>query len=428
MKKYLERLPGETEGIIHAVKQICARQGMSAYLVGGFVRDLLLGVKNLDLDIAVEGDGIKFAENLAELTRGKIIRHKRFGTATIITPGGSSVFAGRKIDIASARSESYPQAAHLPVTRPGSLKDDLYRRDFTINAMAISLSPGSSCELLDFFGGQADLKKKNIRVLHRLSFIDDPTRILRAVRFEQRFAFKIEPETLEYLKEAVKMKMLEKVQPQRTRDDLILVLKEDKPIREIKRLQELANFSFLSPRLSLAKKEFLLLNSIEKEINWFKKNFTRRRPLDTWLLYLMGLLDSLGAGQIRSICKKFAFRKGDQKRILGVREEAHALIKELSKNKVKPSRIYGLLEPLSYEAVIMLKAKYKDRLVQKRIADFFEVYNGMQISVSGKDLQKLGASPGPQYRKIFTAVLDARLNGAVKTRGDEMRLIKRLLG
>ncbi|MCX5710840.1 MAG: tRNA nucleotidyltransferase, partial [Candidatus Omnitrophica bacterium] len=196
MKKYLERLPKEIRELVYFTKDLAAYRGMPAYLVGGFVRDLILGVRNFDLDIVVVGDGIKFAEYFSRALKAKLIRHKRFGTATVVLK------PGLKIDIATARSEFYPHPAHLPVVKPGSLKDDLFRRDFTINAMAISLVEKDFGRLIDCYGGKNDLKARSIRVLHALSFIDDPTRIIRAIRFEQRFDFKIDPDTLKLLKEA----------------------------------------------------------------------------------------------------------------------------------------------------------------------------------------------------------------------------------
>ncbi|MBM3255763.1 MAG: CCA tRNA nucleotidyltransferase, partial [Candidatus Omnitrophica bacterium] len=185
MKNYLNNLSREFRDLIAKASDISAKVNMPAYLVGGFVRDLMLGEKNLDLDIVVEGDGIRFAEELAAALGAGLIRHVRFGTATIL------IGVDSKIDIATSRREHYPKPAALPLVQKGGLKDDLARRDFSINAMAISINKTSFGELIDFFGGPADLSRKKIRVLHSRSFIDDPTRVLRAVRFEQRYAFGI---------------------------------------------------------------------------------------------------------------------------------------------------------------------------------------------------------------------------------------------
>jgi tRNA nucleotidyltransferase (CCA-adding enzyme) len=419
MNKYFEAIPKELRDLIGKIREQALAQGLKVYLVGGFVRDLILAVENLDLDIVVEGDGIKFAEHFVKPQGGRIIVHKHFGTATVLLPYGI------KIDFSSARKETYPKPAHLPVVSPGSLKDDLLRRDFTINAMAISLSDGA---VVDYFGGQDDLRNKKIRVLHDLSFKDDPTRILRGIRFEQRFNFSIEPKTLKLLKEAIKLRMLEKVQPHRTRDDLVLVLKENNPLANINRIKQLVGFKFIHPKLKLTLKSRRYLKSLEKEIKWFNKNYPQRRGLDAWLIYLIGLLDSLSPQEIRDVCEKFGLRKGEEKRLLGPKQVTRKFIVDLSNPKIKPARIFALLNPLSYETVIALRAKYKNLALKRHIADFLEIYNGMCIFVSGDDLHCLGLSPGPRYQEIFTLVLNAKLNGEVENKEEELLLIKKLLG
>ena len=179
--------------------------GFHAHLVGGFVRDLLLRIDNFDIDIVIEGDGIRFAKELARRFGARTRVHKEFGTAKVLFPGGF------KVDVASARLEYYRAPAALPIVEHSSLKLDLYRRDFTINTLAISLNTNTFGELIDFFGAQRDIKEKSIRVLHSLSFVEDPTRVFRAVRFEQRFRFHIGKFTVNLIKNAVKMSFLAKI-------------------------------------------------------------------------------------------------------------------------------------------------------------------------------------------------------------------------
>ncbi len=419
MRKYLEKLPKEIKDLVYLARDIAARENIYVYLVGGFVRDLILGVKNFDLDILVEGEGMAFAGKLARLLKARLIRHKRFKTAAIALSPDS------KIDIASSRKESYPQPAQLPFVSRGNLKDDLFRRDFTINAMAISINSGDFGKLIDFHGGCDDLRRKNIRILHDLSFIDDPTRILRAIRFKERYNFRIEPRTLQFLKEAVKLKMLQRVEPQRIRDDLIPILKERHPVKEIIRIQELMGFSFINQQLSLSKKNLELLRSIEKQIKYFKESHPQRRPLDTWLIFFIGLIDSLDIKQVRHTCVKFSFRKGEVKRILAYKKIEHKFMLRLAQEKIKPSQVYALLEPISYEVIVLLKAKYKNRHIQQHIEDFLRLYNGMRIHLCGHDLNRLGLKPGPAYKKIFKKILNAKLDGWVRTKEEELALIKR---
>jgi tRNA nucleotidyltransferase (CCA-adding enzyme) len=414
----LNKIPVELKALISKMREQALSCNLKVYLVGGFVRDLILGVKNLDLDIAVEGDGIKFAESFSNLQEGKITAHKRFGTATVLLKPGV------KVDFSTARKEFYPKPANLPVVSPGSLKDDLSRRDFTINAIAVALSTGN---IVDYFNGINDLRGKKIRILHNLSFNDDPTRILRGIRFEQRFNFTIEPLTLKLLKEAVRLKLIEKVHPHRLRDDLILLLKERSPLKEIKRIGKLVGFGFIHKDLKLCAKNYAYLKSLEKEIKWFNKNFPKRRGLDAWLIYLTGLLDPLNLAKIKAVCERFGLRKGEEKRILSYKNTRKAFMDNLGCRTVKPSKIFALLEPLSYETIISLRAKNKNSLFKKHIADFLEIYNGMCTLVSGKDLHCLGIPPGPRYQKIFTQVLNAKLNAEVKSREEELSLIKKLL-
>ncbi len=414
----LDRIPLELKGLINKVRQQASAGGLRVYLVGGFVRDLILGVKNLDLDIVIEGDGIKFAQVFGKSTGGKVTVHKSFGTATL------KLDSGLKIDFSSARKEFYPKPAHLPLVSPGLLRDDLSRRDFTINAMAISLHEG---RLIDYFCGIKDLENKKIRILHDLSFSDDPTRILRGIRFEQRLHFNIEPKTLRLLKEAVQSGFLQMVHPHRTRDDLILALKEQEPVKNIKRMDQLVGFTFIHPKLKVTARTYAYLMSLEKEIKWFNKNYPRRRGLDTWLIYFIGLLDHLSARATVDICKRLGLRKGEAKRILTSRGARRTFIAALSSREFKPSKIYALLEPLSYETIISIRAKHKSRTLRNNIAAFLEIYNGMCILVSGSDLRCLGVPPGPRYKKVFSCVLNAKLNGKVRNKEEELLLIRELL-
>jgi len=445
MKNYLDNLQKEIKDLICLAREIASKNNTPVYLVGGCVRDLILGVKNLDLDIVVEGDGIEFGEDLASTLKAKLIRHRRFGTATVVlrhnlkidpsttlkdralSERSESNGRSRTIDIATARRETYPQPASLPVVTPGTLRDDLARRDFTVNAMAISITEKDFGKLIDFFSGNSDLRHKKIRVLHNLSFIDDPTRMLRAIRFEKRYNFEIESRTLHYLKEAVRLKMLEKVEPQRLRDELILVLKEEQPLKQIKRIQKLIGFGFVNPHLRILKNTYKLLNAIRNQIGWFEKIYARRRQIDTWLIYFMGLIYSLNINEVKAACKKFVFRKGEEKRILNCRKVSSRVMRQLSRDKIKPSKIFDLLEPLSYELILLLKAKSKNVYVQEHIEDFFEIYNGMRIQTCGDDLHRLGIRPGPQYQKIFLRVLKAKLNGLVETKEEELALINKMI-
>ena len=422
MDKYLRKIPQELRGLIALAAETAEEEGVSAYLVGGFVRDLIMGFRNLDSDIAIEGDGIKFSEALAAKTSARLVRHHRFATATVVF--GPHL----KFDVSTARRESYPFPAALPVIEAGAIGEDLGRRDFTINAMAVSINRRTFGELMDIYGGRRDIAARNIRVLHDLSFIDDPTRMLRAVRFSRRYNFRIEPRTMRLFKEAARLRMLERVHPHRVRDELVLILKEGEPLKPLKAIQELTGLGFIDKKLKFSKSTESLMRALKRQIRWFRDAHPRRRHLDTWVIYFSALLESLGAAGARRVARKFALSKGETKRILTANDFKPDFLRRLSSADTRPSRIYRMLEPLSYEAIIMLRAKYPKRGLLKHIDDFFAVYNGMRISVSGHDLRKLGVAPGPRYQKIFRRILDARLNGTVRTKEEENALAKRLAG
>ncbi len=196
--------------MVRAIGELARQQKARAYLVGGPVRDLMLGARTIDLDITVEGNGIRLADHLAKLYPGSTVAHyPAFKTATVRLPDG------RRVDLATARKETYTRGGAYPKVSPSKIKDDLFRRDFTINATALSINPDDSGKLLDPFKGMADLKSKKIRVLHAQSFVDDPTRILRAARFMARLGFTLEAKTLKLLKSAIERKVLDTITPQR---------------------------------------------------------------------------------------------------------------------------------------------------------------------------------------------------------------------
>jgi len=228
-----KELPKKLLPVIGLIADTASENSSTAFLVGGFVRDILLGIKNLDLDILIEGDGIKIARAFASGTNSSCVVHEIFGTATVTMPGSI------KVDFATARREHYKKPAALPTVEFSTIKEDLFRRDFTINAMAMAISQNKFGEVMDFFGGQKDLSDKKIRILHDASFIDDPTRILRAVRFEQRFNFRIEPHTEQLLKEALKKNLLEAAGKWRLNKEIALVLKEKNSEKIFRRMEKL---------------------------------------------------------------------------------------------------------------------------------------------------------------------------------------------
>ena len=253
--------------------------GFKIYAVGGFVRDILLARPNLDIDLVVEGDGIRFARELAKVRQGRVKEHQKFKTAVVVFPDG------QRIDVATARLEYYEYPTALPTVELSSIKLDLYRRDFTINALALNLTPGHFGQLMDFFGAQRDIKEKVIRVLHSLSFVEDPTRILRAVRFEQRFSFRIDGQTLKLIKNAVQLNLFAKLTGIRLAHELQIILGEENVLENLNRLQDLKLLAAIHPQLNQDAERLRVLMELHKVHTWYTLLYLEP-PASTWKLYM----------------------------------------------------------------------------------------------------------------------------------------------
>lgn len=418
LSEKLNKQPRETLERIKLIARLARELKYPVYVVGGFVRDIILGLKDFDLDIVVEGDGMDFAKELSQRLKGStFIKHRQFGTATVATEDKT------KIDIATARKEMYEHPACLPKVMPGTIKDDLARRDFSINAMACDISYERFGQLVDFFRGREDIKKKVIRALHDLSFIDDPTRILRAIRFEQRFNFKIEAHTLRLISEGMALHMLEKVHDHRLRDELILILKEPTAINCIKRINTLCGFTFIHSNLRITRKTITRLEKIKKLHLWFEKNFTHRRKIELWVLYLAIVLETLDTRELQIILSEFAFRKGEVKIILSFKAQSERIISRL-KSAPSPSRIYRILEGLSYETILLILHKAGTQNVKQKLIDFLRRYSASRIFISGHELKALGITPGPCFKEILKELLYAKLDGKFETKEEELRYLK----
>ncbi len=416
----IRKLPRNTLDIIKTSSKLADEFCVNAYLVGGFVRDLILEVKNLDLDIVIEGNGLMFSERLASLLDARLVQHRRFGTATIFKKDGL------KIDIATARRESYKLSGALPDVEFGTIRDDLARRDFTINAMAIAIHHCEYGSLIDFFNCRQDLKNKKIRILHDLSFQDDPTRILRAIRFKQRLGFDFEKNTRSLIERGVKENLLDRVHKHRLRDELILLLKEASPISHIKELQKTSGLGFIYPGLKLNARRLKLLKRIEKTISWFNNSNARKRSLDSWLMYLMVMLDGLKYRDIIKISSDFAFGKGITNRLLSYNKFTYNAAKKLY-TICDPHGLHRALEHLSYEVILVSMAKFDNITYKKNIINFLENVNGVKIFINGGDLKKLGITPSPQYKNILSRLLQAKLRNRFSSKEEELGFLKKLL-
>ncbi len=409
---YLKKL-GETGDILD----------LPVYVVGGFVRDLLLGIENLDIDVTVEGDGILFAETFARNHGCRVKSHKKFGTAVLVFPGNF------KIDVASTRLEYYSSPGALPTVERSSLKMDLYRRDFTINTLAIRLNRKDFGILIDYFSAQRDLQDKVIRVLHNLSFVEDPTRVFRALRFEQRLGFRIAKHTENLIRNAVKMNFLSKLGGKRLLTELVIILKEKEPEMGIERMASLGLLQFIHPDLKLTQETRSKIEEAGKIISWFDLLFLDRR-YEKWVLYYLVLTDSLDGAQFVETCSRLSITEHYRERLTELKGRVESTLDSMQRkiargHKVSRSEAYYWLEGMPVEIILYLMTKAGSDEVKKLVSLYFTQLHGIQLSISGDDLKEIGVIPGPQFKVILDKVFRARLDNEALTREDELRIARK---
>ncbi len=399
--------------------------GMQAYLVGGIVRDLLLRRDNQDVDVVVEGDGIALAEAVAARWGGRVRSHRVFGTATLVCPDGA------RLDLATARTEFYPRPAALPAVEWSSLKLDLYRRDFTVNTLALRLSPGRFGEVIDFFGSLRDLKEGTVRILHNLSFVEDPTRVLRALRFQLRFGFRLGRQTQRLLRSAVRTGFVAQARGHRLFTELVLLLEETDPGEALDALDEHGVLPALHPELKLDPKARGLLGRVGDAVTWFRLLYLDA-PLNAWVVYLLALLEPLDDRALEDFVRTFGVEAREGQAIRTGRQRAHRALLDLrqalSGGEPADSLVYSILHPCPPEPLVFLMAKTEDERKRRLVSRYCTQLAGTKTLLGGKDLRQLGVPPGPVYRELLAGLLEARLDGRVESREDEVRWVRERTG
>lgn len=398
-----QRLPTEYLELIRSAGQLAGELGLKLYLAGGAVRDLLLEKDTFDLDLVVEGDALKLAGLLAQKKDGTIIVHQRFGTAKVSIDKSS-------IDFATARSETYAFPGALPTVHPGSFKDDLRRRDFTINAMAINLGPDEFGDIIDPYQGRDDLKHKLIRILHKESFRDDATRILRALRYEQRLDFKLEPTTEGLLRRDTAM--LDTISGDRIRHELELILKEKSPEKVLQRAQGLGVINRIHPSL--------------KSNEWLQEKFQEARSVSSptpAAIYFSLLLYQLNPKDMENFIARLKIPKTIAQVIrdtLRVKE----ITAFLNTPELSSGAIYRLLHGYQPLAVLANALASDSALISQRLHLYLDKLRYVKTSLNGRALQQMGIPPGPRLGEILTALQEAKLDQKVKTKDDEIELVR----
>jgi tRNA nucleotidyltransferase (CCA-adding enzyme) len=404
-----EQLPDELVDFIRKAGEIARERQQRLYLVGGAVRDILLERCNVDLDLVVEGDAVRLAGEIAPDIQGQVIPHSRFGTARLI-------WKERTADFATARAETYARPGALPTVKPGTIRDDLARRDFTINAMAIELNPNHYGELLDPFNGRLDVDKKVIRVLHDKSFIDDATRIWRAIRYEQRLDFKIESKTLALLRHDIGM--LATVSGDRIRHELELVLAEELPEKALRRAGDLGVLQKLHPRL--------------KADDWISETFTRaREQCDTDTVHPRFYLGLLAYRLTTSDIEEFIAYLHLPKETADILRDVTAvkeIIPQLAPPGLAPSQIYKLLHGRGLTALMSASLAAGSNTAAEHIELYINVLRHVNPALAGDDLIRLGVPQGPKVKDYLQRLRDARLDGMVNNKKEEEEMVREWVG
>lgn len=387
--------------------------GYKVYIVGGFVRDLILNEPNYDLDLVIEGDGINFATQLADLLNGNIKSHKRFNTAIVTTPEHF------RIDIATARTEFYEYPAALPVVESSSIKHDLYRRDFTINAMAIRLNPCEFGQLHDYFNGSADLRHGRIRVLHNLSFVEDPTRIFRAIRFEQRYGFKMDKQTRHNLSNALDLDIFSKLGNERTREELFQILSEKKPWLAVKRMSDLNVLKTLHPKLKLLAGMDSIFDSIDSSIE-LMKTYTIQK-IDRYEVYLLALIQSLNIDETRDFCYRLSILGKISKDCIQLKR---ILYKVSFQNSETPELLHQYLKEASPSVITYLMSYFNNSDISSNpILKYLDLLKKRTIRVNGDDLIKIGYHSGPEFKVMLENLQAVSLRQQFDKKEDEIKWI-----
>ncbi|HRQ38787.1 MAG TPA: CBS domain-containing protein [Chloroflexota bacterium] len=438
----MEKLPSPLWALVRAIGEVAAELGLPLYFVGGIVRDLLLGQSPTDLDMVVEGDAIRLARQLQQTIGGEIHAHGRFGTAkwildtavwqTVLSaenvtasppdPGVLAALTLSSIDFVTARTEFYREPSALPEVTHGSIKLDLHRRDFSINTLAVRLDGAFLGQLLDFYGGQRDLAQGIIRVLHSLSFVDDPTRILRAVRLEQRLGFHIEARTAELIANA--LPLLDRVSGSRIRHEFELAFRESDPAPVMRRLAELQ----ILPHLHLA-------------ATWTVENeaaFGRLRPLladpfwhnfqedetPAFLYFALWVAPLLEPAQ-SELMERLRVRKMTRLDVQAC-TQAWAALTQLPPD-ARPSQVEKACRPYHPRVLLVVRVLLTDERLIDLLERYVREWQGVKTAVTGNDLRALGLKPGPRFGAILDELLAARLDGRVTDAAGERALLAKLI-
>jgi tRNA nucleotidyltransferase (CCA-adding enzyme) len=403
------RLAPNTKSLLKSISTAGKNFGVNIYVVGGFVRDLMLDREIEDIDLVVEGDGIEFAKFFAGQQGCRVNTHKKFGTAVIVFPDNF------KVDVASARLEYYATPAALPIVEKSSIKKDLARRDFTINTLALSLNHDTFGTLIDYFGATRDLKDKTIRTLHNLSFVEDPTRVFRAIKFANRFGFNIGKVTATLIKNAVKIDCFKHLSGLRVLSELKQIFGEENPIPAIHTMESYGLERVINKQLLITPTTYALFESVNKTLTWHDLLYLDD-PYPRWAVYFMALLNRCSHGVCEEICHRLMIPVKEKSLLVEKRYKAEnrlALIENAY--PITRQELYWGLINFNTEFILYMMALAKDEAVRKAISNFYTRHRYITPVICGKDLLALGIKPGPVFTQIINLIINEKLDNRLET-------------
>lgn len=407
-------LKTETRQLLGKIGKKADSYNYQVFLIGGIVRDLLIGQPSEDIDLVVEGDGIYFAEQLGKAFGGKVVIHEKFGTATWVIPNGL------KIDVTTARKEYYDYPAAMPKVERSNLKEDLFRRDFTINAMAIQLNGAKAGYLIDHFHGCQDLAKQVIRILYNLSFVEDPTRILRAVRFEHRLGFRMESQTEELALNSADL--ITSVSELRLGTEFKLLFNEKNPLWAMERLDYFSIWDYLIGDGLVSQVNMDIANNLEKLAE--QVGLERRRS-SIWLCHLGAMY--WGKSDWSEQVGLFTLNKLENKIVQEMAQLTSEWTRLWAYGKPDLGQLHQHLKHYSVEAVLFITA-VQTMQWQQLLVEYLQKRDHIQLPLVGEDLKKLGIKPGPIYTTIFDELEKLIFNKIITTKEDALEWVVKVYG
>jgi tRNA nucleotidyltransferase (CCA-adding enzyme) len=381
------------------------------YLVGGTVRDILLGEESFDVDIAIEGDAIEFARALAEALGGRATPHERFGTA-VVSYGDDA-----RVDVVTTRTEFYDAPAALPTVERAGLREDLFRRDFTLNAMAASLKPAGFGRLIDPFGGRADLEAGVLRVLHNLSFIDDPTRIFRGIRYEARYGLKLEEHSARLARGCIEMGLVGDLSSARLRDELVTLLEDPGAAGGILRLGELGADRAVHPHL----------RADAEAVALFERALELRGGLHVeipaWRVGLAAIGRELTPEEVYDWLERLKVRRRDVDRIAGAIAVGPRIVERLQAEELAPAEVTALADAFAPDAPLLALAREE----LPALRDYFTRLKDVRLEIGGADLAELGLRESPRVGEVLAELRRRKLNGELDGRESELEAAQELI-